>query len=226
MVIGIISAMDEEIKKTVASIQDCKKTLYKDNTFYEGYINQNKIVVLKCGVGKVNAAIGTTLLITKYDLDLIINSGIAGGGLGVNTKDLLIAEKFSYSDVDCVHFGYEFGVVPGMNKYFETDLRYRNKLKDILNKLKICYKEGEILTADTFRMSKKELRNEINGNYGVEMEGAAIAQTCYRLNVPFLSIRIISDLLDSDNHIEEYSKFEAHAAELSSKLTIDFIKEL
>ena len=99
-------------------------------------------------------------------------------------------------------------------------------LSYFLSKNNIPFKNSSILTADSFRLSASEIKNNINSSFATEMEGTSIAQTCYKLNTPFLSFRIISDILDSDNHIEEYNAFEEKCAQLSSEVIVNFIKTI
>ena len=110
-----------------------------------------------------------------------------------------------------------------MPQYFETDEKYRKLLEKTLTDLNISFKNSLVLTADTFRSTAKGINNNLPYGYAVEMEGAAVAQTCYKMKTPFLSIRFISDILDSETHLEDYNSFEKEASNLSSKITLEFI---
>lgn len=226
MVIGIIAAMNSELNNLLINLSEVREFHIDDQIFYESQYYNNKIVLTTCGIGKVNSAINTTLLIAHYHPDLIINSGIAGGGEGLKTGEVLIANQFSYSDVDCTCFGYQLGTIPNMPDFFYADETAVTLLKSTLAKLSIKYKMGEVFTADSFRMSKSEIKNSITDNYAVEMEGAAIAQTCYKLKTPFLSIRIISDILDSKDHIENYNSFEEEAGKKASLITLAYLENI
>ena len=226
MIIGIISAMQNEFELIVNSLENKEVKSIANIDFHIGNINEHKIIGVICGIGKVNSAITTTLLIDNFKPDLVINSGIAGGTLGLNPKDIIIAEKLTYSDVDVLAFGYEFGQVPQMPLYYETDSKYRSLLEKTLKNLNISFKNALVLTADTFRSTSKDIKNNLELGYAVEMEGASIAQTCYKLNTPFLSIRFISDILDTDNHIDDYNSFEKEASNLSGMITIKFIQNI
>ena len=226
MIIGIISAMQNEFELIVNALENKEVKSIANFDFHIGNINEHKIIGVICGIGKVNSAITTTLLIDNFKPDLVINSGIAGGTLGLKPKDIIVAEKLTYSDVDVLAFGYEFGQIPQMPLYYETDEKYRNLLENTLDNLNISYKNALVLTADTFRSTSKDIRNNIELGYAVEMEGASIAQTCYKLSTPFLSIRFISDILDTDNHIDDYNSFEKEASNLSGTITIKFIQNI
>ena len=226
MVIGIIAAMEPEINHIINSLIDRQQYTINGITIYEGTIGIHKAVVSLSGVGKVNPAVNTALLINKFNPDLIINSGIAGGSKELKTGDFVIADSLTYSDFDCEAFNYHFGQVPGMPQFYYSDEKYKELLEKFLIDNKINFKNTLILTADAFRLSAKEIKNKVNSSFATEMEGTSIAQTCYKLKTPFLSFRIISDILDSDDHIEEYNKFENECAELSSKVIVNFIKQI
>jgi adenosylhomocysteine nucleosidase len=226
MIIGIIAAMEPEIQFTISALEDKKEHLISNITFYEGTIGNHKVIVSLSGIGKVNSAINTTLLINNFKPDVIINSGIAGGSKELSTFDFVIADKLTYSDFDCQVFNYEFGQVPQMPLYYFSDSKLKEKLEAYLTSKNISFKNSIVLTADSFRLSASEIKNNVSTSFATEMEGTSIAQTCYKLNTPFLSFRIISDILDSDNHIEEYNEFEKKSAQLSSEVIVNFIQTL
>ena len=226
MIIGIIAAMEPEIQFTISALEEKKEHLISNITFYEGTIGNHKVIVSLSGIGKVNSAINTTLLINNFKPDVIINSGIAGGSKELSTFDFVIANKLTYSDFDCQVFNYEFGQVPQMPLYYFSDSNLKEKLEAYLTSKNISFKNSIVLTADSFRMSASEIKNNVSTSFATEMEGTSIAQTCYKLNTPFLSFRIISDILDSDNHIEEYNEFEKKSAQLSSEVIVNFIQTL
>ena len=226
MIIGIIAAMEPEIQFTISSLKDKKEHLISNITFYEGTIGNHKVIVSLSGIGKVNSAINTTLLINNFKPDVIINSGIAGGSKELSTFDFVIADKLTYSDFDCQVFNYEFGQVPQMPLYYFSDSKLKEKLEAYLTSKNISFKNSIVLTADSFRLSASEIKNNVSTSFATEMEGTSIAQTCFKLNTPFLSFRIISDILDSENHIEEYNEFEKKSAQLSSEVIVNFIQTL
>jgi adenosylhomocysteine nucleosidase len=226
MIIGIIAAMEPEIQFTISALEDKKEHLISNITFYEGTIGNHKVIVSLSGIGKVNSAINTTLLINNFKPDVIINSGIAGGSKELSTFDFVIADKLTYSDFDCQVFNYEFGQVPQMPLYYFSDSKLKEKLEAYLTSKNISFKNSIVLTADSFRLSASEIKNNVSTSFATEMEGTSIAQTCFKLNTPFLSFRIISDILDSDDHIEEYNLFEEKCAKLSSEVITNFIKQI
>lgn len=226
MIIGIVSAMQNELELIVDALENKEIKNICNVDFYIGKINNHQIVGVISGIGKVNSAITTTLLINNFNPDLIINSGIAGGTIGLNPKDIIIPKQLTYSDVDVLAFGYEFGQIPQMPLYFETDNHWRNLLETTLHNLNINFKNSLILTADTFRSTTKDIKNNLELGYAVEMEGTSIAQTCYKLSTPFISIRFISDILDTEHHIDDYNSFEKEASNLSGLITLKFINNI
>ena len=226
MKIGIIAAMDSEAKYIINSLENKKEHIICGVELFEGNIANHTIIVSRSGIGKVNSAINTTLLINNFHPELVINSGIAGGSKELSTADFVIADKLTYSDFDCQVFNYAFGQVPGMPVYYYSDEKYKKLLEEFLLNNNISFKNSSVLTADSFRLSASEIKNEITSSFATEMEGTSIAQTCYKLQTPFLSFRIISDILDSDDHIEEYNLFEEKCAKLSSEVITNFIKQI
>jgi adenosylhomocysteine nucleosidase len=226
MRIGIISAMQEELEIIINELENKECIKVCDIEFYLGKFNNTDVVATICGVGKVNAATTTAIMINSFHPDLILNSGIAGGTEGLTSGSVVIADKLAYSDFDTTAFGYEFGQVPGMPLYFYPDENYKKLLENKFKENNIDFVNTTVLTADVFRLSAKEIKNNLMLGYAVEMEGGAIAQVCFKLKVPFLSIRVISDILDTESHISDYNSFEKEASHLSSKMTISFVKSL
>jgi adenosylhomocysteine nucleosidase len=113
-----------------------------------------------------------------------------------------------------------------MPQYYYCDEVYKNMLEAYLTNNNISFKNSIVLTADSFRLSAKEIQNKVTSSFATEMEGTSIAQACYKLETPFLSFRIISDILDSENHIEEYNAFEEQCGKLSSEIIINFIRQI
>ncbi|MBQ9900693.1 MAG: 5'-methylthioadenosine/adenosylhomocysteine nucleosidase [Acholeplasmatales bacterium] len=225
--IGIIAAMKEEMDGILSSMEDLNTTKYLGIEFNEGTINDIEIVLVESGMGKANAAMATTLLISEFGCDLIINTGIAGGLKGVETKDVVIANNAMYNDVDARLFGYEYGQVPGMPKYYTVNPECLTLVKSTLNKLEIKYKEGLILSGDKF-VSSYDTISECKdlGALAVEMEGTAVAQVCTRAGRDFIILRYISDVVGLPSQNEDYLKFEDEMARRSIKITLALINSL
>lgn len=228
--IGIIGAMDSEVDTLFTRMTAKEKININNLTFYKGKLYNKDVVIVKCGIGKVNAALCTQLLILKFGVSKVINTGIAGAvGEGLSIYDFVVSTEAVYHDFDTQFFGYKPGQVPGMPETFMADISLLNTTlsafehTDFSNKLKIV--KGRIASGDQF-ISGTEKKTAIINNFHpqcVEMEGCAIAHTCYANNVPFVIIRCMSDTAD-DSVKETYS--EETASRLSSTFLLEVIKEL
>lgn len=235
LTICIIGAMDCEI----ARLKDLMTSINSINTnrltIYEGKIGNHKIILVKSGVGKVNAALCTQYIIDKFKPQYIINTGIAGGlADNLSIGDIVIGEKLIQHDFDVSDLGYAKGYMcTGINKdeptiyYSDEKLisEYEKAVKETNPTLQLH--KGTIATGDIFVGSKEKKQNIINTFHAtaVEMEGAAIAQTANLNNIPCLVIRAISDLADG-RAAESLEVFETKMAELSSHTIYTLLKNM
>ena len=224
--IGIIGAMKDEIDIIAENLENCEKVNVGSFPFYTGSIGDNDVVLALCGVGKVNAAIATTILINTFECELVINTGIAGGLKGTSPRDIILAEGLIYSDFDITAFGYEFSQVPNMPKVFAPHPEDIMKVKSVLKKLNLDYKMGVIGSGDKFVTSYDSIKDVKDRIIACEMEGASIAHTAIRLGKRFIILRYISDVVGEPSQIDDYSKFEEDMANRSSKITLDLIRNL
>ena len=214
MCIGIIAAEDEEM---LAIKELMKEVIQKDIfnlKFYIGKIHDKDCVLVKCGVGKVNSARTTQILIDNFDVQYVINVGSAGGiDPDLKIGDIVIGDRLVQYDFDIRGVGdYELGEICDLGKYIESDKKLLDIIKNIKNELKdINIKFGTIASADRFFSDVEEaprIRKEFENAKCVEMEGAAIAQVCFLDNIPFIVIRGISDVANGNNKMDfhEYLK--------------------
>ncbi len=226
MKIGILAAMDVEMELILDELIDVEEIKMVGSTFYLGTLGNQEVVLVKSGIGKVNAAISTTLLIKEFECGLIINTGIAGGTKPLSHRDCIVAKSLQYNDFDLRFFGYEFGQVPQMPKEFVPSIESIVLIKKNLNKLNIAYKEAKVYSGDQFITSYEQLKN-IDNTSGIvtEMEGAAVAQTCVKCGVDFIVLRYISDII-GDKSQEDYFEFEKDMANQSANITIRLIKSM
>ena len=228
--IGIIGAMDSEVDNLFSRMSSKEKITVNNLAFFKGKLYDKDVVIVKCGIGKVNAALCTQLLILNFKVTKIINTGIAGAvGHGLKIYDFVVSNEAVYHDFDVQLFGYKAGQVPGMPEVFKADTSLVNAAvtafenTDFSKELKIV--SGRIASGDQF-ISGGEKKAYIIENFHpqcVEMEGAAIAHTCYANKVPFVIIRCMSDTAD-ESVKETYS--EETASRLSSTFLLEFIKEM
>ena len=228
--LGIIGAMQEEVE-TLLTLMENKKELRKaGSVFYEGILEGLNVVIVQCGVGKVNAAMCTQVLCDLFDVTHIVNTGIAGSLCAdLDIGDLVVSEDAMYHDVDAVHFGYPYGKVPGMDTTeFPADktmIGYAFAAAEAVNPGHT--KIGRVASGDQF-VAVKELKEKIIVNTQglcTEMEGAAIAQTAYRNKIPFVILRAISDKAD-DSAQMDYPTFERIAAHRCAEVTKSLARQL
>ncbi len=224
--IGIIGAMQHEVDILVENIENAKKVSVGSFDFYVGGIGENDVVLCQCGIGKVNAAIATTILINTFECDLIINTGIAGGLKGTASKDIIVAEGLVYYDFDLRAFGYELGNVPHMPKLFNPHPEDLMKVKSILTRLGMKYKCGLIGSGDKFVTSYDVLDEFKDKLLACEMEGAAVAHSAIRLGTRFIILRYISDVVGEPSQLGDYNEFEEEMSNRSSKITLELIRNL
>lgn len=200
--IGIIGAMDEEVDylKGLLTMVSVKNILGVE--FAIGKMESKSVVVVRSGIGKVNAAICTQVLIDLYGVDYIINTGVAGAmGEGVKVCDIVISKDLVQHDFNTTYFGNKPGEIPRLNKtYFEADEELIRIAKEAANEVMAPEKVhfGTIASGDQF-VSSVDTKDKINSVFKplcVEMEGAAIAQTSYLNKIPFVVIRAMSDSAD------------------------------
>ena len=220
--IGIIGAMDPEIEAITAALKDKKTESVMGITFHTGIFEEKNIVIAKCGIGKVFAAMCAQTMILKYSPSLIINTGV-GGALApdLKTGDIIIAESLCQHDMDTSAIGDPVGLVSGINTiYFNADRRAVEILLAAAKELGLTARGGRVATGDKFIASKAE-KERITSYFSAdacEMEGCAIAQVAYVNNTPFAVVRAISDSADGEATMD-YPTFLPIAAQNSQMLT-------
>lgn len=229
--IGIIGAMElevEELKRNMNVERIVEKASMK---FVEGTLNNADVVVVQCGIGKVNAGMCVQILADCFDVTHIINTGVAGSlNASLDIGDILISTEAVYHDMDVTPLGYEIGQVPGIDvKCFPADTAMINAAKASCEKVNtdINVMTGRVASGDQFIASKdakNKIISEVEG-YCAEMEGAAIAHAAYLNKIPFVVIRAISDKADNSAEMD-YPTFEKAAAGHCAALVMDFIQKL
>lgn len=190
------------------------------------------VLVQKCGIGKVNAALGAQRMINEFHPDCIISSGCAGGnGDDINVQDIIVSKELCYHDVYCgkaIDDSTVYGQVQGLPARFQADPELLRKALSI-GPSGVNLHQGLIVTGDWFVDSKDKMR-EIIGHFpeakAVDMESCAIAQTCYINKVPFISFRVISDIPLRDTDASQYHNFWDTVAEHSFQTTRAFVESL
>ncbi|WP_437272657.1 5'-methylthioadenosine/S-adenosylhomocysteine nucleosidase [Staphylococcus succinus] len=227
--IGIIGAMEEEVAILKDKLIELEEINIAHVIFYKGKLQGKEVVLTQSGIGKVNVAISTTLLIEKFKPELIINTGSAGAlDTSLNVGDIVVSDMVSYHDADARAFGYQLGQIPQMPAQFTADKQLYDKAIIAINEQNLVAKTGLIVSGDSF-IGTSEQRLQIKTNFpqamAAEMEATAIAQTCYQFNLPFIITRAISDLADGDAGIT-FEAFLEKAAISSSKIVESLIKSI
>ena len=229
MKLGIIGAMEQEVETLLGLLENKNAVVRTGSTYYEGKLDGLDVVVVQCGIGKVNAALCVQVLCDCYGVTHVVNTGIAGSLCPeLDIGDLVISSDAMYHDVDCVHFGYTMGQMPGMPATYEADKDMRELAFFAAEAVNPGHTRiGRVASGDQF-VAVKELKEKIisvTGALCTEMEGAAIAQAAYRNGIPFVIIRAISDKAD-DSAEMDYPTFERIAAHRCANVTSRLAKAL
>ena len=229
--IGIIGAMEEEVAELKKDMQIDETIEQAGMVFCKGSLGGKDVVIVKCGVGKVNAAVCTQILADCYQVEAVINTGVAGSlRAEINIGDIVVSTDALQHDMDATGFGYKKGQIPQMEEFsFPADEKLRKMAAKVCKEVnpEISVFEGRICSGDQF-ISDKGVKDAIISEFGgfaVEMEGAAIGQAAYLNHIPFLVVRAISDKADGSANMD-YAEFEMAAIEHSVKLTVKMIEEL
>ena len=227
--IGIIVAMEKESKDFLSLMKDVKEIKIHHLTFYKGSLNNKDIILTVSGVGKVSSSMIVSIMIDHFDnIEVIINLGVSGGyGALVTTGDVVVGTNYSYADVDTSCFtGYEYGEVPGLPLYYYGDEKLIKKIKS-----NVVY--GTILTGDKFFTDFIECKKLVDEHFSdqnvcaFDMESTAIAQACYLLNVPFLAIRAISDVIGKkEDATTRYRNYVEIACKKASDVLFEILNNI
>lgn len=229
--IGIIGAMQVEVETLIKDMK-VRRTLERASMeFFEGSLMGQEVVVVRSGIGKVNAAVCTQILVDEFKIDMVINTGIAGSlKAEINIGDMVISTDLLHHDMDATGFGYPLGQIPQMEAFsFAADEAMAKLAKKACEEVNpdIQVFRGRIVSGDQF-ISDKKVKEKIEENfdgYCTEMEGAAIAQTAHLNKIPHVVIRAISDKAD-DSATMDYPAFEALAVKHSVQLVEKFLEYL
>jgi adenosylhomocysteine nucleosidase len=227
-VIGLIGAMDEEVAVIKAWMTDVREQTIAGCEFFVGSFEGKEVVLLKSGIGKVNAAVSTTLLLSQFQPEYVINIGSAGGfDVDLQVGDVVISDQVVHHDVDVTAFGYVMGQVPNMPATYAANTDLVNQAKKALQTVtQVQAKVGLIGTGDSFMndpVRVEAVRAIFPELVAVEMEAAAVAQVCFKFGTPFVVVRSLSDIAgkESSQSFEEYLQV---AAENSSLMIQQMLK--
>ncbi|CDQ18080.1 5'-methylthioadenosine/S-adenosylhomocysteine nucleosidase [Halobacillus karajensis] len=227
MAIGIIGAMDEEVELLKSKIQAPQEKEIAGSLFIEGSLHGHEVVLLKSGIGKVNAAMSTTILHEQYDIEAVINTGSAGGfARDLEVGDVVISSMVTHHDVDVTAFQYEYGQVPGMPAMYPADQNLVSQAMEAVKKTDANASKGIIATGDSFMQEEKRVdfvRGKFPEMIAAEMEAAAIAQVCFKYGTPFVVIRALSDIAGKESSVS-FDQFLPKAAENAALMIMEMVR--
>jgi adenosylhomocysteine nucleosidase len=228
--VAIIGAMDQEVEQLKDALTERELEQIAGFDFYTGKLNGTDVVLLKSGIGKVNAAIGTSILLDRYQPGCVINTGSAGGfDADLDVGDVVISDEVRHHDVDLTVFGYEPGQVPGLPPSFTPDpllVRIAEQCISGMNGVRTV--NGLIATGDTFMDNPERVsttRALFPAMKACEMEAAAVAQACHRFQVPFIIVRALSDIAGKESGVS-FKQFIDQAAHHSAEMVIAIVNRL
>lgn len=226
-VVGVLTAMSVEYNQLANMLTESEMVNYGEDSYRIGKIGSIQIILIQCGIGKVNAAMCSTLLIDRFHPDLVISTGVAGGiDSCLDVMDVVVSNQTVYHDMWCGP-GEVWGAVQGLAERFDSD----KEVVEVALSLKtdVQIRKGLICTGDIF-VTKSEDKDRINSLFpealAVDMESCAIAQVCYLRKVPFVSFRIISDTPGAKDHFTQYADFWQTMADKSFGVTKAFLMSI
>ncbi|CAM2809885.1 5'-methylthioadenosine/S-adenosylhomocysteine nucleosidase [Streptococcus agalactiae LMG 14747] len=229
MKIGIIAAMEQELRLLVEKLVDKSEKKVLCNTYYTGELGNHELVLVQSGVGKVMSAMSVAVLVEHFQVEAIINTGSAGAvAEGLAIGDVVVADQLTYHDVDLTAFGYDYGQMSMQPLYFKSEPAFIKVFQDVLAKALVTAKVGLIATGDSFIAGQDKIdtiKNHFPQVLAVEMEGAAIAQAASSCGKPFVVIRAMSDTAAHDANIT-FDEFIIEAGKKSAETLVMFLETL
>lgn len=230
MKIAVIGAMEEEVELLRKEIENPETKTIANSEFTSGTYKNHEIVLLKSGIGKVNAAMTTSILLSEYKPDYVINTGSAGGyDPNLEVGAIVISHEVRYHDVDVTAFGYEIGQVPQLPASFKADEQLMKLAEDAVHEIgEHQAATGLIATGDIFMHDPakvEQVRMHFPQMKACEMEAAAVAQVCHQFEVPFVVIRALSDIAGKESSIS-FDEFLPIAAKHSTQIVLNVIEKL
>lgn len=230
MKIAVIGAMEEEVELLRNTLENTSTKTIANSEYTEGTYAGHDVILLKSGIGKVNAAMSTTILLDEYKPDVVINTGSAGGyDENLEVGAIVISDEVRHHDVDATIFGYEVGQVPQMPAAFNSDEKLIKLAEEAVTEIgEHQYAVGLITTGDSFMndpIRVETVRGYFPTMKAVEMEAAAVAQVCYQFGTPFVVIRALSDIAGKESNIS-FDEFLPVAAKHSTQIVLKVISKL
>lgn len=230
MKIAVIGAMEQEVEQLRATLENTKTETIANSEYTTGTYKGKEVILLKSGIGKVNAAMTTTVLLHTFKPDVVINTGSAGGyDPALEVGAVVISDEVRHHDVDVTIFGYEMGQVPQMPAAFKADMKLMEAAREAVTEVgEHQYGIGLICSGDAF-MNDPERVEKVREYFpqmkAVEMEAAAVAQVCHQFDTPFVVIRALSDIAGKESNVS-FDEFLPVAAKHSTAIVLKAIEKL
>ncbi|MEG3126553.1 5'-methylthioadenosine/S-adenosylhomocysteine nucleosidase [Pantoea cypripedii] len=226
---GIIGAMEQEVTLLRDKIENRQTLTLAGCEIYTGTLNGVEVALLKSGIGKTAAALGTTLLLELCKPDVVINTGSAGGlAPTLKVGDIVVSDEVRYHDADVTAFGYEPGQMAGCPAAFVADEKLIAAAEQVIKQLDLNAVRGLVVSGDAFINGAAPLariRSTFPQAIAVEMEATAIGHVCHQFKVPFVVVRAISDVADQESHLS-FDEFLSVAAKQSSLMVENLLAQL
>lgn len=228
--IAIIAAMDKELNALLDALATSEIQSVADKTFYLGTIAGKDVVIAKSGIGKVNAAVTTALLLDRFEVTCLINTGLAGGIPPSQCGDIVVSAQVAYSDVDfrAVNPELPFGQMEGEPFVLTTDPELLADAEEVLKTSGIAHRVGTLVSGDQFVTSKTQLAPvlaHLPDVVACEMEGMAVALTAWHFHVPFIIIRGISDVIEAPGQVRDYYEIASRIAAKTTDFVLRFLEK-
>ncbi|QCP58552.1 5'-methylthioadenosine/S-adenosylhomocysteine nucleosidase [Pantoea sp. SO10] len=229
MKVGIIGAMEQEVTLLRDKIENRQTLTLAGCEIYTGTLNSVEVALLKSGIGKVAAALGTTLLLQLCKPDVVINTGSAGGlAPTLKVGDIVVSDEVRYHDADVTAFGYEPGQMASCPAAFVADDKLIAAAEMVIKQLDLNAVRGLVVSGDAFingAAPLEHIRTTFPQAIAVEMEATAIGHVCHQFKVPFVVVRAISDVADQESHLS-FDEFLSVAARQSSLMVENLLVQL
>lgn len=230
MKIAVIGAMEQEVELLRGALSNTEVTTIGNSEYTTGTYDGKEVILLKSGIGKVNAAMSTTILLHEFKPDVVINTGSAGGfDETLEVGAVVISDEVRHHDVDVTIFGYEIGQMAGMPAAYKSDEKLMDIAKQAVTEIgEHQYGVGLICSGDVFMNDPArvaEVRKHFPQMKAVEMEASAVAQVCYQFGTPFVVIRALSDIAGKESNIS-FDEFLPIAAKHSTEIVLKAITKL
>jgi adenosylhomocysteine nucleosidase len=229
MKVGIIGAMEQEVTLLRDKIENRQTLTLAGCEIYTGTLNGVEVALLKSGIGKVAAALGTTLLLQLCKPDMVINTGSAGGlAPTLKVGDIVVSDEVRYHDADVTAFGYEPGQMASCPAAFVADDKLIAAAEMVIKQLDLNAVRGLVVSGDAFingAAPLERIRTTFPQAIAVEMEATAIGHVCHQFKVPFVVVRAISDVADQESHLS-FDEFLSVAAKQSSLMVENLLVQL